>query len=71
MYNEITSLLLGIDVNNYRDMLLKNFSQNNKAYTFDLFECYVTENITVIDFGDGKIAISTDIIKKYLYNNTI
>lgn len=71
MYNEIVSLFLGIDINNYREMLIENISQYNKEYTFDLFECYITEDITVINCVDGKIAIGTSIIKNYLYNNKI
>lgn len=38
---------------------------------FDLFNCYISNDITIIDIGAGKVSISTNIIKNYLFDNSI
>lgn len=42
-----------------------------ETYAFDLFNCYISNDITIIDIGSGKVSISTSIIKNYLFDNSI
>lgn len=71
LYTEVLSLFLAIDIKNNNEKLINNFNQNNKAYAFDLFNCYISNDITIIDIGEGKVSISTSIIKNYLFDNSI
>ena len=71
LYTEVLSLFLAIDIKNYKEDLVNNFNQNNSTYNFDLFGCYVGNDITIIDIGEGKVPISTSIIKNYLFDNII
>lgn len=71
LYTEVLSLFLAIDIKNNKEELVNNFNQNNKAYVFDLFNCYISNDITIIDIGSGKVSISTSIIKNYLFDNSI
>ncbi len=41
------------------------------TYAFDLFNCYISNDITIIDIGAGKVSISTNIIKNCLFDNSI
>lgn len=68
---EVVSLLIAIDLKNYKDELINNIDKTNVSYIFDLFSIYVDKSITVIDVGDGKIAINTNIIKNYILNDSI
>ena len=71
LYTEVLSLFLAIDIKNHKEELVNNFNQNNKAYAFDLFNCYISDDITIIDIGAGKVSISKSIIKNYLFDNSI
>lgn len=71
LYAEVLSLFLAIDIKNHKEELINNFNQNNSIYAFDLFNCYISNDITIIDIGAGKVSISTNIIKNYLFDNSI
>lgn len=71
LYTEVLSLFLAIDIKNHKEELVNNFNQNNSTYAFDLFNCYISNDITIIDTGAGKVSISTSIIKNYLFDNSI
>ena len=59
-------MFIAIDLYNYQNEIKEIIDNNSFEFKADLFLCYSKNDILVIDFGEGKISINKNIIKKYL-----
>lgn len=71
LYLQVISLFLTIDINNHKEEVLNGLNDLPKDLELDLFNCTITEGLTIIIMELGQIVINTKYVKDFLKKGII
>lgn len=65
---QVISLFFAIDLNNYREQVQNIINKLPQDLELDLFNCTITEDLTIIQMELGQIVIGTNYVKEFIQN---
>lgn len=71
MHLQVITLFFCIDLLNNKELITKKLNSIPQNFSFDLFECYIDKEMTIISTESGKLMINTTYVKNFLLNNII
>ena len=66
LHLQVVSLFFAIDLNNYKEVILKAMDKLPQELELDLFNCTITDNLTIINMELGRIVVGTKYVNDFL-----